>query len=99
LLGKKEVHTEIKNISIQIRDIYNRNSKNIKEQYLGGKNSLASKKFSQELETYSNELFNEYNAWKGVWSSQLPKSDEFEKQLRNANFSVYKIITCNPDNL
>jgi hypothetical protein len=99
LLGKKEVITEVKNISIQIRDIYNRNSKNIKEEYLGGKNSIASKKFSQELETYSNECLKEYNAWKSVWSSQLPKSDEFEKQLRKANFSVYKIITSNPDNL
>jgi hypothetical protein len=40
---KKNLHTDMKRTSIKIRNIYDRNSKNIKEQYLGGKNSLASK--------------------------------------------------------
>jgi hypothetical protein len=61
LNSKKKLHTELRDTSIQIRNLYDRNSKNIKEQHLGGKNSLASKEFSKQLETYSNLCSNEYN--------------------------------------
>lgn len=96
---KKYLHTDMKSTSIQIRNAYDRNSKNIKEQYLGGKNSLASKEFSNELETYSKLCSNEYNDWKSIWASQLPKSDEFEKQLRHGRFSVFRVLESNPNHL
>jgi len=99
LLGNKEVHTGSWKNSTHIVDIFNKNSKNIKQKYLGGKNTLESKKFSEELNIYSYNSSQEFNAWKNVWSSQLPKSDEFEKQLRYGNFSVYKIIKNDSKNL
>jgi hypothetical protein len=43
-------------------DIFNKNSKNIKQKYLGGKNTLESKKFSEELNIYSYNSSQEFNA-------------------------------------
>jgi hypothetical protein len=43
-------------------EIYNKNSKRIKEEHLGGKKSFKSKEFSKLLETYSDKSRKEYNA-------------------------------------
>lgn len=99
LLGVKDIRTDLWKNSTQIINIYEKNSKNIKEQYLGGKNSVKSKIFSQELKEYSDKSLNEFNAWKSLWSSQLTKSDEFKKQLRHGEFSIYKIVKNDPNDL
>jgi hypothetical protein len=91
LLSKQRQQKDALNSAKDIVNLFNQNSKNIKQTHLKGKKSLESKEFSKQLEIFYQQTVNEYNCNKSLIESQLPISEEFEEQLRIGNCSVFKM--------
>jgi hypothetical protein len=67
----------------QIINIFYKNSKSIQINHLGGKKSLESKEFKQELELFYNQIRGDYDFKKSVILEQIKRNDSFQEQLKS----------------
>jgi hypothetical protein len=77
----------------QIINIFYKNSKSIQINHLGGKKSLESKEFKQELELFYNQIRGDYDFKKSVILEQIKRNDSFQEQLKSMGWTVHKIFT------